>query len=127
MVTGGTELDSEARALYSHPHCDKGWGFLGTPPAWPGSVGAGERLLFPGGRLQPAWESSSTARSFGHDPGAAHEQAAYPGTSGRRLSRGEGTEVVLLSLLLGTPQTSSLCPATCFSADSQEGIAQAVV
>lgn len=37
------------------------------------------------------------------------------------LSRGKGTEVVLRSLLLGTPQTSSLCSATYFAADSQEG------
>lgn len=42
------------------------------------------------------------------------------------LSWGKGMEVVLCSLLLGTPQTSSLCPATYFAADSQEGTAQAV-
>lgn len=49
MVKGGTELDSEARALYAHPYCDKVWGFLGTLPAWLGSITAGVLCLLPGG------------------------------------------------------------------------------
>lgn len=49
MVKGGTELDSEARALYSHLYCDKVWGFLGMLPAWPGSIAAGVLCLLPGG------------------------------------------------------------------------------
>lgn len=49
MVKGGTELDSEARVLYSHPYCDKVWGFLRTLPAWPGSIAAGMLCLLPGG------------------------------------------------------------------------------